>query len=404
VSFMRIVLYLGKGGVGKTTTSAASAVLAAAQGHRTLVVSTDIAHSLADVLDRPLADSPVRLAPNLWAQEINVVAEMRQRWQAVQPAVNDVLAREGLDAVAAEELAIVPGMDEIVALARVNELSKGGEYDAVFVDAAPTGETIRLLSVPETFPWYAERLQSLGKKLPRIARPLMRGVAGEGGLFDYAGRMSELVKDLRRVLVDPDVSSYRLVVTPERMVVKEALRAQTYLNLFGYPIDAVVLNQILPSPRTEDPYLGRMWEQQQGYVRWIEDSFRPLPILRAQRSADEVIGLEALAGLAGQLFGQRDPTTVLHRGATQIIDAVDGGYRLRIPMPNVESERLSMSKRGDELFVEVGNIRREIALPRVLAPLEAVRGRLADGFLEVEFAAVPAPGADAASPDSSAVR
>ena len=383
---MRIVLYLGKGGVGKTTTSAASAVRSAALGHRTLVVSTDIAHSLADVLDRPLGDRPVALAPNLWGQEINVIAEMRRHWQELRPTVNELLTREGLDAVAAEELAIVPGMDEIVALAQVNELSKSGAYDAVFVDAAPTGETIRLLSVPETFPWYAERLRNLGKKIPRIARPLARGLVGESaGVFDWANQMAERVKELRTVLIDPEIASYRLVVNPERMVVKEALRAQTYLNLFGYPIDAVVLNQILPRPQTDDPYLRQMWEQQQGYVRWVEDSFAPLPILRAPRHAREVIGLAALADLAQSLFGETDPTAVLHRGPTQVIEPIDGGYRLRIPMPNVEGERLSMAKRGDELFVEVGNIRREIALPRVLAPLEAVSATLGNGSLEIRF-------------------
>jgi len=393
---VRIVLNLGKGGVGKTTTSAASAVRAAALGHRTLVVSTDIAHSLADVLDRPLGDEPVPIAANLWGQEINVVAEMRRRWHEVRPRLNAVLQREGLDAVASEELAIVPGMDELVALAQVNELSKSGSYDAVFVDAAPTGETIRLLSVPETLPWYIERVQNLGKKIPRIARPLAKSVIGDaGGFLDYAGDLSSLVKDLRVTLVDPEVSSYRLVVNPERMVVKEALRAQTYLNLFGYPIDAVVLNQILPQPQSDDPFMQQLWQQQQGYIRWVEDSFRPLPILRAPRHAREVIGLAALDDLAESLFGRCDPTAVLHRGPTQVIEPIDGGYRMRIPMPNVEAERLNMAKRGDELFVDVGNIRREIALPRVLAPLEAAGATLRDGFLEITFVAPAEPQAAA---------
>ncbi|MHB8575549.1 MAG: ArsA family ATPase [Dehalococcoidia bacterium] len=388
---MRFVLYLGKGGVGKTTTSAASAVLSAARGHRTLVVSTDIAHSLADVLGQELSDEPLELTSNLWAQEINVLAEMRRHWHSLQPAVNDILAGEGMDVVAAEELAIVPGMDEVVALARVNELATSGSYDAVFIDAAPTGETIRLLSMPETFPWYADRLKNWSKKIPRIARPLARGMVGSGsGLLDFADRMSGMVKQLRERLVDPDVSSYRLVVIPERMVVKEALRAQTYLNLFGYPVDAIILNQVLPDIATGDPYLRRMWEQQQRYVEWVENSFSPLPILRAGREAEEVIGVPALQRLSAQLFGEGDPIAVLHRGPTQVIDPHGGGYRMRIPMPNVEAGRLTMSKRGDELYVEVGNIRREIALPRVLAPLEAGTASLRDGYLEIQFITAPA--------------
>jgi len=395
---MRIVLYLGKGGVGKTTASAASAVRAASLGHRTLVVSTDIAHSLTDVLDRELGDEPLELAPNLWAQEINVLTEMRRHWQTLQPAVNDVLVREGMDAVAAEELAIIPGMDEVVALAQVYELSRQGRYDAIFVDAAPTGETIRLLSMPETFPWYADRLKKWGSRIPRFARSLTKGVMGQGGLLDVADHLSRLVRELRAVLTDPDVASYRLVVNPERMVVKEALRAQTYLNLFGYPVDAVILNQVLPQVENPDPYLQQMWQQQQQYIRWVENSFSPLPILRAPRYSREVIGLDALMELSRNLFGDQDPTAVLHRGPTQEIEPFEDGYRLRIPMPNVEATKLSMSKRGDELFVEVGNIRREIALPRILAPLEAAGARLSHGFLEIRFTVAQAAAAPAGEP------
>jgi arsenite-transporting ATPase len=384
---MRIILYLGKGGVGKTTTSAASAARAAELGHRTLVVSTDIAHSLGDVLDRELDEQPQEVSPGLWAQEINVLAEMRRHWQTLQPAVSEILATESIDEVAAEELAIVPGMDEVVALARIQQLSEEGGYDAVFVDAAPTGETIRLLSMPESLPWYTERMKRWSKRIPRLARPLTKGVTGEGGLLDFADRMTGMVRRLREALVDPEVSSYRLVVIPERMVVKEALRAQTYLNLFGYPLDAVVLNQILPEDPGEGAYYASMREQQQHYVRWVEDSFRPLPILRAARAVGEVSGPQRLSALARELFGEGDPIAVLHRGPTQVIEPADGGYRMRIPMPNVEAARLGMSKRGDELYVEIGNIRREIALPRVLAPLEAAGARLSGGYLEIRFVA-----------------
>lgn len=383
---MRIVLYLGKGGVGKTTVSAASAVRAAELGHRTLVVSTDIAHSLSDALDRTLGDDPIELRPGLWAQEINVLAEMRRHWQTLRPVVSEALAEDGIDSVAAEELAIVPGMDEIVALLRIQQMSEEGGYDAVFVDAAPTGETIRLLSMPESVPWYLDRLKRWGKRIPRLARPLTKGVTGEGGLLEFSDKLSESVKRLRSVLIDQAVTGYRLVVTPERMVVKEALRAQTYLNLFGYPIDAVVLNQVLPESASGGEYLEAMKAQQRRYVQWVEDSFRPLPILRAERSSTEVIGPAALSGLARQVFRDGDPTAVLHTGPTQVIEPIEGGYRLRIPMPNVEAQRLAMSKKGDELHVEIGNIRREIALPRVLAPLEAGGARLNGGFLEIRFA------------------
>src|SRR6266702_6749377 len=242
---MRIILYLGKGGVGKTTISAATAVRSASSGKRTLVVSTDLAHSLADCFNTPLASEPTQLAPNLWAQEVNVLDEMPHSWGKVQDKLSELLRKRGIDPVIAEELALIPGMDEIVSLLNIYRNARDGNFDVVIIDAAPTGETVRLLSMPDTFQWYAGRLNGLNSTTLNLARPLLRAVLPTTEIMESIQKLSERVKELRKALTDPAISSYRPVVNPERMVIKEALRAETYLALFGYPIDSVICNRVI---------------------------------------------------------------------------------------------------------------------------------------------------------------
>ncbi|HEY4383094.1 MAG TPA: TRC40/GET3/ArsA family transport-energizing ATPase, partial [Ktedonobacteraceae bacterium] len=226
---MRIILYLGKGGVGKTTISATTAVRSASLGKRTLVVSTDLAHSLADCLNAPLVSEPTELAENLWAQEVNVLDEMRRGWGKLQETMSKTLQKQGIDAVKAEELALIPGMDEIVSLINIYRNAREGNFDVVIIDAAPTGETVRLLSMPDTFQWYAGRINKLQSTTLNLARPLLKNVLPTTEILDAVQNLSKRVKDLRAVLSNADISSYRPVVNPERMVIKEALRAETYL-------------------------------------------------------------------------------------------------------------------------------------------------------------------------------
>lgn len=384
----RLVLYVGKGGVGKTTCAAASAVLAAALGHRTLVVSTDIAHSLADVLDVELGADASEVAPNLDAQEINVLEEARSTWGKVQSQLSDLLRREGVSDVQAEELAIVPGMDEIAALAQIARQVRLGKYECIIVDAAPTGETIRLLSMPESFRWYAGRIQEWRGRLMKLAGPFFRGALPDLDIVDAIDRLSLRVKDLRATLTDPMRSSYRIVVTPDRAVLKEAQRAETYLNLFDYPIDAVVVNRRVPPG--EGGLLGQIQRKQEEIERDIEHSFPTLPLLRAPLLADEPLGLDALASFARRLFGDGDPTAVLHTGPTQELVPHQDGYLLRLPMPNVEIDKVSVTKHGDELTIDVGNFRRSVPLAAVVAALDASVARFRGGALEVTFTR-PAP-------------
>jgi arsenite-transporting ATPase len=394
---MRIILYLGKGGVGKTTTAAASALRSAELGYRTLVVSTDIAHSLADSLDVPLTGEPTEIAPNLFAQEINVVEEVRKHWGKMQGYVGSALRKQGMSKAIAEEMAIIPGMEEVVSLLHINKQAMEGAFDRVIVDAAPTGETIRLLTVPESFQWYMGRVSGWSDPTLKMAGALVRRFLPDKDVFSSLDKLVTDVKALQAVLTDPHVTSYRVVLNPEKMVVKEGARAVTYLSLFDYPVDGVVINRILPgvtsdglgdafiSTPSADPYLHHLQEIQARYLGDIEREFYPLPILRSPWYDQEMVGVERLRLLARALFPEMDPGAVLFVGQTQRIEEEGDDFLLKLPLPNVELEKVSLKKRGDELFVSIGNFKRELLLPTVLAQRSASGAMFSGGVLTVRF-------------------
>src|SRR6266511_48719 len=384
---MRLILYLGKGGVGKTTTAGATAMRAAELGHRTLVVSTDVAHSLADALDHPLGPLPTQLSERLWGQEINVLDEVRQHWGELRTYLAGLLRRRGVDDVASEELAIIPGMEEVVSLLHIRRQARDGDFDAVIVDAAPTGETIRLLTMPETFQWNAARVMDWDPGTISVAKPLVRALIPATNMFETLQRRTKGVEALRETLTDPDVSSYRLVVNPERMVIKEAQRAATYLALFGYPIDGVVLNRLLPPAAADGEFMRQLYEMQAGYRREVHDIFEPLPIWEAQHYPRDVKGIGDLAAIGRELFGDDDPTRVFFKGTTQEIVKEGDEYLMRLPLPHVEIGKVSMTKRGDELFIAIGNFKRDMILPMTLAERPAKRAVFKNGVLEVRFGA-----------------
>ncbi len=392
---MRIILYLGKGGVGKTTISAATAVRSAMMGKRTLVVSTDLAHSLADCLNKPLTSEPKELAPNLWAQEVNALDEMRRGWGKLQDSMSKMLRKRGIDSVMAEELALIPGMDEIVSLINIYRNAREGNFDVVIIDAAPTGETVRLLSMPDTFQWYAGRIMNLQSGTLNLARPLIKAFLPSAEILDAVNELSERVKVLREVLGNPDISSYRPVVNPERMVIKEALRAETYLALFGYPIDAVVCNRVLAKGEYHDSFLQELYQNQAKYLQQIHNTFAPLPIWEAPYYSHEIIGISPLGNLADVIFGELDPTQVFYRGQIQEITRQGDIYVLRLPLPHVEMDKVLMTRKGDEMIIEIGNFKRDITLPSVLANQEATVARFVNKSLEIHFKA-PAEETDVA--------
>ena len=384
---MRIILYLGKGGVGKTTVAAATALRSAELGYKTLVASTDIAHSLADSLDVSLGDKPVEVTENLWAQEISVVADIYNYWDTLQEFASGMIAGKGLNRVVADELSAFPGMDEIVSLLHINKQAKERNFDRLIIDAAPTGETIRLLTMPDTFRWYAGHLSRFERGVVSLLRPFAnRVLRTPAEILETLKRLDEATAELRATLSDPAVSSYRVVVQPEKMVIREAERAISYLGLFSYPVDAVIINRILPEKAAEGEFYEQRRELQAKYLEMIEDNFRPLPLWRVPYYSYEVVGPEALSQLAQDCFGERDPGEIFYEGVLQeVIETEDDVYLLRLPLPFVEGGNVKLRKRGDEMFITIGNFKREMILPNVLARRRAGSGRLKDGVLEIEF-------------------
>ena len=267
--------------------------------------------------------------------------------------------------------------------------ARDGNFDVVVIDAAPTGETVRLLSMPDTFQWYAGRLNGLNLKSATLslARPFLKAFIPSGEVMDAVKQLGDRVKSLRAVLSDPEVSSYRPVVNPERMVIKEALRAETYLSLFGYPIDAVICNRVLQAGDYQDAFMQDMYRTQEKLRKQIHTTFAPLPIWEVPYRSREILGVEQLRELAQEVFGDTDPTQVFYRGPIQEVTREDGMYVLKLPLPHVEMDKVVMTKKGDEMIVEIGNFKRDITLPSVLASQEAVRARFVNKALEIHFAA-----------------
>jgi arsenite-transporting ATPase len=385
---MRIVLYLGKGGVGKTTVAAATALRSAKLGFKTLVASTDIAHSLADSLDMALGDVPVKVTENLWAQEISAVADMYNYWDTLQSFVSGLISvKNGVDRVVADELSAFPGMDEIVSLLHINKQAKERNFDRVIIDAAPTGETIRLLTIPDTFRWYAGRVARVEKGVMRMLAPFAgRFLKTPTEVFEALYKLDEATAELRETLSNPEITSYRVVVIPEKMVVREAERAISYLGLFNYPVDSVVINRVLPERSDHGQFMQRRREVQAKYLQMIEDNFRPLPLWTVPYYEGEVFGLEPLSKLAEDCFGDEDPGKIFYKGILQeVVEGDNGSYIMRIPLPFARGSDVRLKKRGDELFITIGNFKREMILPTVLARMKAGRGWISDGILRIEF-------------------
>jgi arsenite-transporting ATPase len=384
----RILLFTGKGGVGKTTAAAATALRCADAGLRTIVLSTDPAHSLADAFDRPLTAVGTPITDTLWGQQLDAQERMEDAWGDIQAYVIDVLGWAGVDAIEAEELSVVPGLDEIFSLSDIKAYASSGEWDVVVVDCAPTAETIRFLSLPDILSWYMERLFPIGRRLTGIVRPLLSRmttmpVAGDS-VFDATGRLYARLDGVRELLTDGERSSVRLVVNPERMVIAEARRTYTYLSLFGYHVDAVIANRLLPDAVT-DPWFKVWKEAQAEHLSTIEAGFAPLPVLRAELAEHELVGVDRLRAFADVLYGDVDPASVLHEGEPVKVLRRSTGSVLSIQLPFTDRDDLELGRHDGELLVRVGPYRRALVLPDSLKRREVAGARMVDGRLEVTF-------------------
>lgn len=384
----RVLLFTGKGGVGKTTTAAATALACARRGQRTLVLSTDPAHSLADAVDRPLGPEPQTLAPNLDAMEVDMYYSMRKYWGNMRELVRAVLRFQGADAIAAEELAALPGMGEGSALLWLEKFYREGDYDVIVLDAAPTGETLTLLTLPQVTQWWLQKafpLQKTAIKTVGFAVRKTTGIPLDKGYEELDWLFGKL-GEIQTVLQDRSVSSARLVMNPERMVIQEAKRAYTYLQLYGYGVDAAVVNRVWPADAGAmmQPYV----DAQAGYLREIDDAFAPMPVLTVPHLGREVFGLDLLARIADALYGDdRDPAAVYHTEPSYRVAPADGGaYTVAIRVPHAAPGTVEATHAGDELVVQIANQRRNVALPAFLAYYRFAGASVADGWLEATFA------------------
>jgi len=385
---MRVILFTGKGGVGKTSVAAATALRCAQLGHRTLVMSTDPAHSLGDSFDLQLGPEPHQISENLWAHEVSALHEMERHWKRLHDYAAEVFATQGLDDVVAEEVANPPGMDEVASLMWIKHYAERDLYDTLIVDCAPTGETLQLLMFPDAARWWLDKIYPWERKVMKLARPLLKNMIDVPlPSDDVFASVKDLLLDLegmKKVLVDSEVTSVRLVLNLEKMVIKEAKRAFTYLSLFGYVTDAVVVNRRLPEGLSDQ--LFRKWHDiHERYAVEVEQSFQPLPIFNVPLFDEEVVGERMLLLMADAIYGDRDPTDRFYEGSSQRVEKVGSEYVLALKVPFADREDVTLARQDGELFVTVGSYRREVALPRVLASRTTLGAAIEAGELRVRF-------------------
>jgi arsenite-transporting ATPase len=399
----RTILYTGKGGVGKTSVAACTARRLAARGQRTLVLSTDPAHSLSTALETTLGADPTQVGEHLWGQEIQAQDEMERHWSAVSAWLGDLLADHGVNRIAAEELTVPPGMDELFSLLQLKRHYEDETWDAVIVDCAPTGETLRLLSFPDVARWWLEKVFPWERQILAAARPIVRtffdAPMPSEAVFADVQRLTRNLIAMNDILRDREHVSVRLVMTPDRMVIGEAMRTFTYLNLYGYLTDAVVVNRLFPEEVGE--YFGAWRRVQQEHLALVESAFAPVPVLRAPYFEVEVAGAETLDRLAGAVFEGRDPGAVLHDSIAHELVVGEAEATLRIDLPFAEKADVTLRKIGLELIVRVGAEKRTIMLPPALASYRTEGARFADGALHVGFRAGD-PGVSAAPEEAPA--
>jgi len=393
----RILVYTGKGGVGKTSVAAATALMSARRGARTIVLSTDIAHSLADAYGVPLGPEPSQIEPNLWGQEPDVYFNIGRYWRTIQTYMAELFSWRGLDAVMAEEMTVLPGMDELGNLLWIADHVESRKYDVIVVDAAPTGETLRLLSLPEASRWWLDRIAPIGRRVSRVGRPVLERMIGvplpRDEVFAAAERLLGRLEQVHRLMADPERSSIRIVLGLEKLSIAEAQRSFTYFHLFGYPSDLVVCNRVLPP--AVGGYFAGLRKTQQSYLPGVERDFAPVPVRTVPFFDREMLGLDGLAELGAALFGADDPMSFFYRGRPYQVRAVNGATYLEVALPFTSREEVGLSRNGDELMLQVGSWRRTLVLPRALIEVPTRGAKMDGGVLRIEFQTPkrsPAPG------------
>lgn len=388
---MRVLLYTGKGGVGKTTAAAATATLAARRGLKTLVVSTDTAHSLADTLGLGAdwsSGEPEEIDPGLFVHQVDTQQALEDSWRELQEYATGVFGKLGMDPLTAEELTVIPGAEEVLALFQLRAHVRSGAFDVIIVDCAPTAETLRLLALPEVLGWYVDRLLPVERRVVGALRPVLNRMSGvpmpTGPVFDAIERFHGKLAEVREILISPE-TSVRLVLTPEAVVVAEARRTLTSLSLYGYRVDAVLANRVFPAEGA-DAWRSAWVAAQAERLAEIEASFAPLPVYRAPYQPGEPVGPDALAELGERVYGDDDPFAPRDTPEPLVIrPAGEGTYELDLALPGVEKGDVDLARRGEDLVITVGAYRRVLALPAALMRRRVAGATLREGRLRVRF-------------------
>jgi arsenite-transporting ATPase len=391
---LRIIFFAGKGGVGKTSVAAATGIRAAQMGFKTVVMSLDVAHSLADIfdLDRGLLDQnkgqPIGVADNLWIQELDIQEEIQRYWGDIHMYISGLLNRTGLDEVLAEELAVFPGMEEVSLLLYINKYIHEKEYDVILLDCAPTGESLRFISIPTTLDWYMKKIFKWERTIAKYVRPVAKRVTDiplpEDNYFQAIADLFEKLQGVDQVLVDPEITTVRLVTNPEKVVLKETQRAFMYFCLYKMHIDAIIMNRILPETVT-DAYFSSWLEGQQRNFEQAAEFFNPVPIFPVNLFSGEIIGYDHLRHLADQIYADRNPLERFYKEEPYRLLKENGNYRLRLKLPFISKEDVELNKLYDELVIRIGGFKRHILLPRQVASLNSVSAKMEGEHLNIVF-------------------
>ncbi|MDH4219202.1 MAG: ArsA family ATPase [Candidatus Aminicenantes bacterium] len=366
---MRIILFTGKGGVGKTTLSAATALLCAQKGYKTLVISTDAAHSLSDSFETQLSNQPKKITANLFGQEINALEQIEKNWGDIKSYLTNLFSSQGIDEIEAEEMSVFPGMEELFSLMEIRNYNKSSEYEVVIVDCAPTGDTLRLLSAPEITNWYLKHIFPIQRTAAKAVRPVASRILPfpfpEDKVFGAMKKLTTQLAEMKDILSDSKITTVRLVINPEKMVIKEAQRAFTFFNLFGYAVDLIIVNRVIPSI-IKDAYFDKWKTIQSNYQQMIKECFSPIPIFSLELMDQEIMGKTLLSKIAKKIYGAKDPTSLFLSQKPITIQKADGGFDMLLNLPFQKRSDIDLIKNGDELIIKVGHFKRNIILPPTL--------------------------------------
>lgn len=385
---MRVILYTGKGGVGKTTTAAATAVKCAGLGHRTIVLSTDAAHSLSDIFETGIGASPTPIIEGLDAQEIDVAYELKHHWGVIQRYITAFLKSQGIEGIMAEEFAIVPGMEELFSLLKLKEYADSGAYEVAIVDCAPTASTLRMLGMPDAMRWYMDKFFHIERRIAKAVKPLAERLTKipmpTDEIFFSAETLFRRVDAMKDLLTDAGKATVRLVCTPERMVVQESRRAFTTLSLFGLPVDAVITNRVLPEG-LDAQYFKKWKTAQKRHIKEISRCFDPLRIFHLSLFDQEVTGVKLLTKVADDLFADTDPTDIFTTSNPMDISSGEDGYTLSLDLPLIDKSDLDLWTKEGELVIKAYNYQRNILLPQTLAGMKLAGARFEGQTLKINF-------------------